>query len=645
MFNPEQIQAINHIEGNCNVIACAGSGKTAVIINRILNLIQNIGISPSNILAITFSKQSKDIIKSRLAMSIGIDVAKKINIETFHSFSYKLIRKTGQNPSILSDVQKKKILSDIICGDMNLYKHYEDIDFPEIMSFISRQKNLLLLPTQEEKIEGSLVLPFDKKTMVEIYSRYEAARKRDEVLDFEDMIVDAYYLLREDPALLRYCNKTYQYILIDEMQDINPAQYELIRIINETNNNLFVVGDALQNIYEWRDSCSDYLLNFSDLWPGAATIPLYRNYRSSKSIVDMANYLVDGLKETRHKHYLPSISESDSGEETAYWELFEDEYEEAEAIATFINHLTNITGQRSYSDFAILTRTNSQLLLFENELYKHGIPFENISDTLFFENKEIDLVINYLKLAINVDNNEAFLKVYNKPNRWIGKALFGKIEDSAKKNKQSLYKGMLSLNKSLPKENKNVLKLQETVEMLQDEKIPLPKRINKLRFLSNINRVTAKDAAEASNSIEKLENLDRLEDLSSQFSRTIDFLEHIKSLINFEKTSEGPAVSLSTLHKAKGTEFNSVIIPGLSEGLIPHKRTINIEEEHRLLYVGITRARNELFASSVLNYGGQTMKVSRFATLLFQEEVSKALAERMDYIPFTSGALGGLIEK
>lgn len=645
MFNPEQIQAINHIEGNCNVIACAGSGKTAVIINRILNLIQNIGISPSNILAITFSKQSKDIIKSRLAMSIGIDVAKRINIETFHSFSYKLIRKTGQNPSILSDVQKKKILSDIICGDMNLYKHYEDIDFPEIMSFISHQKNLLLLPTQEEKIEGSLVLPFDKKTMVEIYSRYEAARKRDGVLDFEDMIIDAYYLLREDPALLRYCNKTYQYILIDEMQDINPAQYELIRTINETNNNLFVVGDALQNIYEWRDSCSDYLLNFSDLWPGAATISLYRNYRSSKSIVDMANYLVDGLKETRHKHYLPSISESDSVEETAYWELFKDEYEEAEAIATFINHLTNLTGQRSYSDFAILTRTNSQLLLFENELYKHGIPFENISDTLFFENKEIDLVINYLKLAINVDNNEAFLKVYNKPNRWIGKALFGKIEDSAKKNKQSLYKGMLSLNKSLPKENKNVLKLQETVEMLQDEKIPLPKRINKLRFLSNINRVTAKDAAEASNSIEKLENLDRLEDLSSQFSRTIDFLEHIKSLINFEKTSEGPAVSLSTLHKAKGTEFNSVIIPGLSEGLIPHKRTINIEEEHRLLYVGITRARNELFASSVLNYGGQTMKVSRFATLLFQEEVSKALAERMDYIPFTSGALGGLIEK
>lgn len=644
MYNPEQIQAINHLEGNCNVIACAGSGKTAVIINRILNLIQNIGISPSNILAITFSKQSKDIIKSRLSMNIGVDAAKKINIETFHSFSYKLIRKTGQNPNILSEVQKKKILSDIICGDMNLYKHYEDIDFPEIMSFISHQKNLLILPTNEEQIEGSLILPFDKKTMVEIYARYEAARRREDVLDFEDMIVDAYYLLKDDPALLNYCRKAYQYILIDEMQDINPAQYELIKIINETNNNLFVVGDALQNIYEWRDSRSDYLLDFAELWPGAKTIALYRNYRSTKSIVDIANYLVDGLKETRNKDYLPSISESDGEEETAYWELFEDEYEEAESIATFINYMTNITGQRSFSDFAILTRTNSQLLLFENELYKHGIQFENISDTLFFENKEIDLVINYLKLAVNPDNNEAFRKVYNKPNRWIGKALFSKIEDSAKKNKQGLYMGMLSLNKSLPKPNKNILKLQETIEILQDEAISLPKRINKLRFLSNINRVAAKDASEATNSIEKLENLDRLEDLSSKFTRTIDFLEHIKSLINFEKTSDGPAVSLSTIHKAKGTEFNAVIIPGLSEGIIPHKRTINIEEEHRLLYVGITRARKELYASSVLNYGGQKMKVSRFATLLFEDSVSKALAERMDYIPFTSGALGGLLE-
>ena len=204
--------------------------------------------------------------------------------------------------------------------------------------------------------------------------------------------------------------------------------------------------------------------------------------------------------------------------------------------------------------------------------------------------------------------------------------------------------GMLSLNKSLPKPNKNILKLQETIEILQDEAISLPKRINKLRFLSNINRVAAKDASEATNSIEKLENLDRLEDLSSKFTRTIDFLEHIKSLINFEKTSDGPAVSLSTIHKAKGTEFNAVIIPGLSEGIIPHKRTINIEEEHRLLYVGITRARKELYASSVLNYGGQKMKVSRFATLLFEDSVSKALAERMDYIPFTSGALGGLLE-
>ena len=645
MFNSEQIQAINHLEGNCCVVACAGSGKTAVITNRINNLIHSHGISPANILAITFSKQSKDLIKKRLEAITGESLTKSVHIETFHSFAYKLIRKAGQNPEIMSAVQKKKVLSNIICGDMKLYPHYEEIDFPEINEFISCQKNHLLLPSQEEKITGSLTMPFDKQTMVEIYRRYEEARSMSEIIDFEDMVIDAYYLLLNNPVLLDYCRKTYQYIMVDEMQDINLAQHELLRIINETNNNLFVVGDALQNVYEWRNSDSSYLLNFKNIWPGAKVITMFRNYRSTKEIVSLANYLIEGLKETRFEEYRPAVSELSEPPGAVYWEFYEDEYEESEMVAAFVDYLVNTVKSRNYSDFAILTRTNSQLLHFENELYKKGIPFENISDTLFFENKEIDLLINYLKLAVNENNNEAYLKVYNKPNRWIGKVLFDKIQSTAKNENKSLYGAMLLYNEAQKSPNKNILKLFEIIEMLKDESVSLPKRINQLRFYTNLNKFASKETADTNNSLEKIENLERLEDLSAKFRTTIDFLEHINSLIYFEKTAGEDAVSLSTIHKAKGTEFPAVFITGLNEKLLPHKKTNNIEEEHRLLYVAITRAKEELYASSLGSYGNQNLKVSPFAMMIFGDDVSKVLASRLERIPYTTRAKDGLIEK
>lgn len=644
MFNTEQIQAINHVDGNCCVVACAGSGKTTVITHRAHRLICLQGIDPRSLLIITFSKQSKKLIKARLSELMGNETAGKISIETFHSFAYKLIRKTGQDPVIMTPIQRKKILADILCGDMQISKHYDEIDFAEITEFLATQKNHLLLPEDGEKIKLPISAMLGKQDMAEIYRRYEESRARQNLIDFDDMIADAYKLLLGGNGVLEFCRQTYQYIMIDEMQDINFAQYEMIRMINEKRNNLFVVGDALQNIYEWRDANGSYLLNFKEQWPDAEEITLFRNYRSTKGIVELANYLVDGLKETRHSGYRPAVSDVPAVGQSAYWELYEDEYEEAASASEFIDYMVNSVKQRQYRDFAVLTRTNSQLLLFENELYKRGIPFENISDTMFFENKEIDLLVGYLKLAVNEDNNEAFLKVYNKPNRWIGKVLFEKIKETAKNEKVSLYKAMLILNNSTEHKNSGIVKLQEIIAELKDESVDLAKRINQLRFVANINKYAQRETTGTSNTLEKLENIERFEDLASKFRSTMDFLEHITALINFEKGTDENAVSLSTIHKAKGTEFPAVFITGLNEQIFPHKKTLNIEEETRLLYVGITRAKEELYMSSVVTYGNQKYKISRFATLLFGDDVQKALSKRAVHIPFTTSAKDGLIK-
>lgn len=594
-----QQEAVDFHTGCCNVIASAGSGKTRVLVNRIVKLINDYDVDPTNILAITFSKKAKENMAKRLKDMIP-DYAAHINIETFHSFGYRIIRKFNKDEfEILDqDWKKVKIIEEVIQHTFR-EKEVDGQEIADVLSYISIQKNQMKKPDV-------------KKRFGKIYREYEKYKAAHKQLDFDDMLVKCYEILSTNEKGLAYCQEQYQYILADEMQDTNAVQYEILRLIGEKYKNVFVVDDPLQNIFMWRGSDNKYVMNFDQDWPNAKIIHLNKNYRSSQDIVAAANYFAKCIPESKHRHYVESVADKDEFEKPSY-DRYPNEVIEAERIAEKIKQYAQAGYE--YKDMAILTRTNAQLQNFETSLYRYEIPYSIVDGMSFIDRREIKIVLCYLRLICNINDDEALEYIYNRPNRWLGQAFVQEVKRLARREKMSMYCAMFTVSKANWRYKNAVNNIYATIKTVGDgEYKTVADMIRNLRDYLNLDSYVSKDLCENDDS--RVENLNTLERMASNYNDPKKFISFMTKFAK-EKKSDPNSVQLMTIHKSKGLEFPIVFVAGVNQGILPHEKSENPDEEKRLMYVAMTRAEKILNISSTVQYNGKEADESEFISHIF----------------------------
>ena len=618
-FNENQLKAINHYEGNCCVLSSAGSGKTSVLTNRIANLINIHNVKPKNILAITFSVKARENMQERLLKLIG-NKSSKITIETFHALSNKILRECNYNyfHNKIKVWQQKQFINNIVVKTLKMESNEKNVDTNDILNFISCQKNNLL-DCSDDLLETKY-MPYSINIMQYIYQRYEEIKKDEKVMDFDDMLLYTYKLLVNNDLTREKYQDRYRFISADEMQDTNVAQYEILRLLGKKHNNVFIVGDALQNIYEFRFANNNYLIDFYKDWIDTTIIPLNINYRSSQDIVELSNKLVKNTKETTHKYYYESVAHKPKYKSPEF-SCFTDEVEEANYISNKIIEMSK--SGNNYSDFAILTRTNYQIQEIERSLYKNNIPYEIIGSTTFFEIKEIKDMVSYLRLVKDINNDDAFKQVYNSPNRYLGSVFLNEVNIYASKYDKSLFVSMLSFPRSNEWRYKNgISEIQNIITKIKKKnKTKVGELINIIRKDLDYDKYILKEDSESNIRSEKIDNLNTLVSLANKYNSIDKFLEEVDNLLGFSKDSNVvEKVKVMTCHKSKGLEYPIVFVAGVNDGLLPHAKSDNEAEERRLLYVGMTRAEKELFISSTMFYGNKQMGISKFIFDIFTKE-------------------------
>ena len=620
-FNENQLKAINHYEGNCCVLASAGSGKTSVLTNRIVNLINVHKVKPENILAITFSVKAKENMQERLSKLIGDDI-NRITIETFHALGNKLMKESKYNyfHNKIKVWQQKQFINNIVVKILGIENNEKDVNTKDILSFISYQKNNLL--DYNDEILKTNYMPYGINTMREIYQKYESTKKSEKLMDFDDMLINTYKLLSSnDSERERYQNR-YRFISNDEFQDTNLAQYEILRLLGKKHNNVFVVGDPLQNIFEWNLANNNYLIDFHKDWIDTTIIPLNTNYRSSQDIVELSNKLVKGTKETTHKYYYESIAHKPKHKSPEF-SYFSDEVSESEGIANKILEIKNSDSNSKFSNFAILTRTNYQIQAIERGLYKNNIPYEIFGSNLFYEQKETKDMISYLRLVKDINNDEAFKQIYNSPNRYLGNVFLNEVTTYSQKYNKSLFASMLLFPRSNEwRYKKGISEIHDIVlNIKRKKKYKVGDLINIIRKDLDYDKYISKEDTESNIRSEKIDNLDILVVLANKYDNIDKFLEDVDNLLGFSKGSDSEdRVKVMTCHRSKGLEFKVVFVAGVNDGLLPHAKSGNEAEERRLLYVGMTRAEQMLFISSTRFYGNREMGISKFIYDIFSKE-------------------------
>lgn len=630
-LDKNQIKAINHTEGNCCVLASAGSGKTTVLVNRIARLIENNNINPKNILAITFSRKAATNMKDKLALIS--DKCGNTNMETFHSLGYKILKQN--NPygnEIIKDWNKKQIINNIVVKSLHLEDNEIDVKVNDIINFISYHKNNLI--HYYDSLDKPDDIPYNLEVMRNIYKLYEEAKKKEGKIDFDDMLLMSYDLLNTSDKVRNHYQNIYKFILVDEMQDTNTAQYEIIRLLGKTNNNVFVVGDPLQNIYEWRSANNNYLLNFYKDWYDVKVVNLNTNYRSSDDIVKISNKLVTDMKETTHKFYIESKANS-SLHKSPEFTYCDDEFKEADYISSKIKQLNSIY---PFSDFSILTRTNFQLQAIERKLYSNNIPYEIIDGNSFYDLKEIKDMISYLKLVDDNDNNDAYKNIFNSPNRYLGKVFLDEVSTYAEKKNISLYNSMLAFPRCDEwRYKKGIDEIHYMINKLRVKNNSKSKKDNVgnliriIRDDLNYDKYISKENYENNDKNEKIENLDSLVSVAEKYKTIREFLEEIDKLMEFNKNSESDnKVKVMTIHKSKGLEFKVVFVVGVNQTLLPHSKSKNENEERRLFYVALTRAEKELYISATKFYRDKISNFSNFIYDIFDEEYVENIISKIN---------------
>lgn len=600
-LNDKQYEAVVNTEGPCLVIAGAGSGKTKVLTHKIAYLIGEKQVKPWNILAITFTNKAANEMKERIGNLVG-DVAADIWMGTFHSICVRILRRfidrIGFDSSfIIFDTSDQRTLVKACIKSIGL----DDKMFTDrsVLSEISNAKNEMLEPDQYTvRANGD----FRKEKIALVYEMYQKRLKENNAIDFDDIINYTIKILMENPDILEYYSDKFHYVLVDEYQDTNKAQFTLVTMLASKNGNITVVGDNDQGIYSFRGADISNILNFERDFPGTKIIKLEQNYRCTGNILKAANAVIKNNEVTYKKELW---TENEVGNLPAVYSA-KNEYDEGTYIAQQIEHLRREEYYK-YSDFAILYRMNTQSRAIEEILRRESIPYKIIGGLKFYERKEIKDIISYLRLIQNPSDNLSLKRIINEPKRGIGKTSLDKIEELSINSGVPMYEiiknaEQYGLNRVFLNSREFVNAIEELRAKKEDIKISdlikeTLKKSGYTQALENENTIEAEN---------RIENLDEFLTVAIEFedesadNKLSDFLEGItlsSDIDNMEEAEE--TVTLMTLHSAKGLEFPVVFLVGMEEGIFPGYKSIGepkeLEEERRLCYVGITRAKEHLF--------------------------------------------------
>ena len=604
-LNPQQAEAVINTEGPMLIMAGAGSGKTKVLTCRVANLLQK-GVRPYRILAITFTNKAAAEMRERVNNMSG-PAAKDVWLFTFHAFCARFLRMEidklpgyGGNFAIYDTADSQNLIKQIL-KEMNL----DDKRFQPsgILSRISNAKNAL----QDAAAFARQAGDFYEQKVADIYSRYEQKLQLNNALDFDDLLMLSIKLLQENKEVREKYQDRFDYLLVDEYQDTNHAQYLLTKFLAAKHRNICVVGDADQSIYGWRGADIQNILDFEKDYPDAKVIKLEQNYRSTQIILDAANAVIENYTGRKPKNLW---TENKSGADIIYFQAV-DERDEARFVIEQLQNLQR-TENKKLGDMAILYRTNTQSRIFEEMLIKSGISYNMVGGLKFYERKEIKDIIAYLRVIFNPADSLSLLRIINVPKRGIGDASLAKIQAYAAANNVSLFEAVSNAAAIDGLSSRFVSKLDDLAGIIFElmnlaGEAPVEDLIDRvLRDTGYLEELENERTPQAQS---RIDNLHELISVAQEFAASEEennlenFLAHVALVSDIDDTELGEdAITLMTLHSSKGLEFPVVFLVGMEEGLFPHARTLmdetEIEEERRLCYVGITRAKEKLFLSS-----------------------------------------------
>lgn len=604
-LNPQQAEAVINTEGPMLIMAGAGSGKTKVLTCRVANLLQK-GVRPYRILAITFTNKAAAEMRERVNNMSG-PAAKDVWLFTFHAFCARFLRMEidklpgyGGNFAIYDTADSQNLIKQIL-KEMNL----DDKRFQPsgILSRISNAKNAL----QDAAAFARQAGDFYEQKVADIYSRYEQKLQLNNALDFDDLLMLSIKLLQENKEVREKYQDRFDYLLVDEYQDTNHAQYLLTKFLAAKHRNICVVGDADQSIYGWRGADIQNILDFEKDYPNAKVIKLEQNYRSTQIILDAANAVIENNTGRKPKNLW---TENKSGADIIYFQAV-DERDEARFVIEQLQNLQR-TENKKLGDMAILYRTNTQSRIFEEMLIKSGISYNMVGGLKFYERKEIKDIIAYLRVIFNPADSLSLLRIINVPKRGIGDASLAKIQAYAAANNVSLFEAVSNAAAIDGLSSRFVSKLDDLAGIIFElmnlaNEAPVEDLIDRvLRDTGYLEELENERTPQAQS---RIDNLHELISVAQEFAASEEennlenFLAHVALVSDIDDTELGEdAITLMTLHSSKGLEFPVVFLVGMEEGLFPHARTLmdetEIEEERRLCYVGITRAKEKLFLSS-----------------------------------------------
>ncbi|MGL5650966.1 MAG: DUF3553 domain-containing protein [Paraclostridium sp.] len=635
-LNPAQKEAVLKTEGPVLILAGAGSGKTRVLTTRIAHLMKNKGVHPSNILAITFTNKAANEMKERVEETIDSDV-KDMWITTFHSCCVRMLRKDinriGYNRSfVIYDSSDQVTLVKDCLKELNLSdKSFEP---KVVISYISGAKDKLLSPKEYKDMHRN---DARMSKIADVYTLYQDRLKRNSALDFDDLIIKTVELLKKEESVLAYYINKFRYIMVDEYQDTSKAQYEFIKLLAKEHQNICVVGDDDQSIYGWRGADIRNILEFERDYDDVHVVKLEQNYRSTQVILDAANTVISNNIERKRKKLW---SEQKEGEKIKI-QVTSDEIEEADFVADNIWRIHR-KQNKPFKDFAVLYRANAQARALEDALNRSQIPYNIYGGTKFYERKEIKDLVAYLRVLQNVQDDISLKRIINVPKRGIGLRTIEKIEDRASLKQESIFSVLLDVDTNSDistKARANIngfVDLVGTLRVIKDA-YSVSKLIEKVLDVTGYLDELEKDKNEDAQ--DRIDNLKEFISIAIEFENSSEEKDLETFLTNVALTStesddeENDRVSLMTIHTSKGLEFPVVHLVGMEEGLFPISRAVrsmsesDIEEERRLCYVGITRAKKELFMTLTKKrtlYGKTNPSIqSRFMEELPEECVEK----------------------
>lgn len=620
-LNPLQAEAVTFGEGPLLILAGAGSGKTKVLTSRIAYLVLKKGIAPESILAVTFTNKAAGEMRERLYALMG-DKAKELWLGTFHSLGLRLLRREARAAGVKTDLTVygdddqlsliKQVMAELGISE----KSYAP---KAILSRINQAKNEHIGPSEFMGFSHD----FLSERVAKIYSIYQKKLREMGCMDFGDLICEPINLLKNNPNILKGYQERFGYILVDEYQDTNRAQYLFTNLLAAASRNLLAVGDPDQSIYAWRGADINNILEFERDYPDATTLRLEQNYRSTKSILAAANSVIQRNRKRLDKTLW---TENPTGEPLVFEEA-RDEYQEAQLVIKRMRNILDRNRSLKYRDFAVFYRTNAQSRVFEEQLMREGIPYTIVGGVRFYDRKEIKDALAYLKLLANPNDAISLQRVINNPPRGVGKATFDKVLKLAGDYNMPLFE---AFKDALERGMLQKTKVRDFIEAYEEFRINignlnLHERALRLLEDSGYMMMWQEDGSEEA--MERVENLFELISAIKDFETAnpgaalSDFLDQVALISDIDSYEEkSDRLTLMTLHSAKGLEFKVVFLAGMEEGLFPHSRSADspeeLEEERRLCYVGMTRAREELFlfaARSRSVYGESRYQVrSRF---------------------------------